>query len=415
MKKITIFIVALNIVLMLLRLHVGDPTTFYGDIFSLVVFAVILGSLGTFFLMGKHDYFLMTWISFFFACPIIILPFTSIGSLGILNAIFIPLMLWKTFDLKNKYYLTILGVIMLSLLNMADVDARIIISRIFAFISLFLFYQYSKRYIKDPEKIFDAIILVALVNVPLGLYEIFFQPGWGVFSDWRGFRIFGNLFWPNSYTTYLLPVLILLYHRLRKKMDVMTAIQFAILMIMNIFTFSRAGLLCTGIGLLMYEVFKTRVTAFKAIFSILAMTFCLLLVGVVYEEISPRFTTDSLVERTAIWETVLPFIEGNYVFGNGLGSYELYRARVMGGHSTHNVYLGILFELGIVGLALILLLIAIMIMSMKKDPVAISIMISFIVYSFVGGAAFTQVVALHAWIMFGALYIAKKKNIIHTS
>ena len=69
------------------------------------------------------------------------------------------------------------------------------ISRIFQFISPFVFLLFASKKVTNTKRIIHSSIFIALINIPLSIYEIIVQPVWGVVTDWRGIRIFGNLFW----------------------------------------------------------------------------------------------------------------------------------------------------------------------------------------------------------------------------
>jgi O-antigen ligase len=235
--------------------------------------------------------------------------------------------------------------------------------------------------------------------------------------DWRGARIYGNLFWPNSYTVYLLPAIMILYARLRKRLTRGNLLVIALLLIMDFLTFSRSGLLCLAVSIVVFEI------AGKGLSKISAKKFLmlfLLIAGIfVYSNainyLNPRYTPSTISERTGIWDTILPFLQGKLIFGNGLGSYELYRSQVLHSLSPHNSYLMVLFELGIVGLAVMLLFVFTMFRDLyilARDEtgfpfgrLGLSIFSGIVVISLVGGAGFAQVVSLDSWVVIGCCLI----------
>jgi|GEM_PF-4206914 len=411
-----VFLFVLNMLLIFLRISIGDPAAFQGNLFSTLLFGVIFISLLITLALKKYDYFILIWISFYFACPIIKLPFTPIGSLGLLNGIFIPLMLIISFNPKNKYYLTIVTLIVISILNLADVSLRLMLSRIFEFTAPLIFFYFVFKKCKNIELIMGGIIFVSLINVPLSIYELITKASWGAFVDWRGIRIMGNLFHPNSYSMYLLPCILLLYASLRTKFNKHHFIFFITLLAMNILAFSRIGLLSLIVSLIVFEaIFKQGLKLNPKKFFLLAL---LILAVIAYNLIGiseSHLTVGTLSERTSIWKSIAPYLKGNLVFGNGLGSYELYRSRIIYSLSPHNVYLSILFDLGIIGLIIILFfIINIMIDLFKRirktkewhlTELGVALVIGLMIFSFTDGAPFSQVDSLNSWILLGCCLI----------
>lgn len=404
-------VVILNIMLLVLRLTVGDASSFGGNIFSVLIFLIIACCLLFFFITKKYDYFIITWLCFYYASPILNLPFASIGTLGILNVIFIPLMVYKIFDLKNKYFITILILFLIGILHIADVNFRLIISKIMLFLAPFVFFYFVIKKCKDVELIMWSSILITLINVPLGVYELVVKPEWGVSVDWRGSRIFGNLFWHNAYSLYLLPSIMTLYAFFRKTAKKSYLALMILLVVMDIFTLSRDGLFTLAITLIVFEALHK--TGFKATYKKIAIAGLLILGIILYLTIMPaldtHFTPATLWERTSIWDSITPFIKGNIIFGNGLGSYEVYRENFLHGLSSHNYYLNVVFELGLIGLVLFLLFIRFIFKDLKKklyskksfraSELGIAFLVGILLFSFFGNGAFTQVVSLNLWII----------------
>jgi O-antigen ligase len=408
-------ILIINILLMILRFKTVDVESIHSNILSLVIFLIIISLLLYFFFSKKYDAFILIWLSFYFASPLIVLPFISIGSLGILNGLFIPLIIYTTFDFKNlhfkKYYIIILGLLVISIINIASSDIRIILSRIFLFISPFVFFFFVLKKCKDLELLLWSSIIIALLNFPLGIYEILFKPGWGIEMDWRGFRIFGNLFWHNSYSFYLLPSILVLYALYKKSSKTLLLLLMLILLVLDFFTFSRTGLITLGLSICIFELLYSK--GFK-ITLMRILIFLILIFGILlyvngYLDLSSRFKPEAISERTMIWQTIIPFIQDNLIFGNGIGSYEIYRVNFLNELSSHNFYLNIIFELGLVGLGLSLAFIFFIFKDLKNKlksknrfrsgEMGLALLVGILFFSFFGNAAFTQVVSLNAWIV----------------
>lgn len=393
-----ILLVLINLILIALRITTKDPLEFTGSIVSTILFIAIFAVLLIYFFAKKYDYFIVLFLSIYFATFLLQPVFTQVGALGLLNAIFLPLMLIVTFNKTDKTYILILVLILFSIIHTASLDARLLLSRIFQYSSPFIFMYFVAKKCTDKVFILHASVLIALINTPLAFYQYFFSPQAGTFSDWRGIRVFGNLFWPNAYAVYLLPVILTAYTYLKQKRDIMHIGMLSILSIAAIFTFSRAGLFAIVVSLLAYHLLftsKKKLSWKKAIF------FLILTLAIV------QFIPDQaqvLSERTSIWKDITPLILEDPIIGKGVGSYEEYRENVIGGLSTHNYYLNMLFELGIVGLLLTLAIIAYTTKSIQKSSytkLGLSVLFGLLIYSFLGGAAFSQAVALNAWVLIG--------------
>lgn len=444
------------ILVYLLRFFVSDVDNFKGNYFTIFIFFFILLTLLFYLIFNKHEHYLITWISFYFASPIIKLPFTEIGSLGILLGIFLPLMILKTFDfeaLKNKYFLIIIFFSIYCLIHLSYAEPRTIISDFIEVITPLIFFYYAKKKIINSDLIINYSVLVALAYVPLGIYEFIFKPSWGGLVDWRGYRIFGNLFWHNSYAFYLLPLIMITYAKIRKNLSfrftkkeknflksyninssfqnkkymIKHFIIFMLLFLMTFLTFSRNGLLTLILTLIFFEAILNsgfKINRKKIV--MLAFFIVLVLLYVFFaDKLGNRFKPDSIDERTEIWQSLIPLIKENLIFGYGLGSYELFREQVVRSLSSHNYYLFLLFTTGIVGLLFILYFIYLMAMQFNDsiqnnvlslstnisnslferkfyyEEVGLSILFGILIYSLFGNSAFTHVVALNAWILLG--------------
>jgi len=416
-----VYIILINIVFLVMRILPTDYSFFQGDLFSTVIFILILGTMAYLFLAGKNDYFILFWLSVHFACPMIRLPFTQIGSLGVLNGIFIPLMLLRTFNFKNKYFMIILAVLSLSIFHLSEVSLRIILSRMFEILAPFVFFYFVIKKCKKPEFIINGAIVIACLSIPLSIYQIIAQPVGGVLVDWRGARIFGSLFWPNSYAIYLLAPILTTYMLLRHKFTKSRMLIFLLLVFVDIFTFSRVGLLSLMVGIIAFELLYAK--GKHLLFKRTAIVFTLIIILFIYSyyspELNPRFTTSSLIERTGIWDSILPFIEGNVVWGNGVGSYTLYQDQVVKSLSPHNYYLYIIFEIGVVGLSIVILFLFFLIKDLtakikqknliKYSEIGLSLLCALLLAS-LAGSGFSQVSALNAWVLLGCFLIYDEKS-----
>jgi len=135
-----------------------------------------------------------------------------------------------------------------------------------------------------------------------------------------------------------------------------------------------------------------------------------------YNDFDPHLRPSAINERTEIWKTVTPFMTNNLLFGNGIGSYEIYRSRVLHSLSTHNYYLSVIFELGVIGLIIIFVFIFYIFKDLINIPktelntktIGIAMLIVILIDAITGNSPFAQSVSLNSWILLGACIIYSK-------
>jgi len=333
-------------------------------------------------------------------------------------------MLWRIFNIKSPYFLIISSMIIVGVLNLAsDMPVRFLASRIIEFTAPMIFFVFVLRRCEKPSMIMKGALLVALINLPLVLYEAVMLPDWGVTTDWwRGARVYGNLFWPNSFSVFLLPVTMIAYVNLRERMTKTNVIVLLALAAANILTFSRAGILALFIAGIVYEfMYRSgfRITAKKVwLVLLLAGTIAAYFIGAAYLE--KHLTPGSISERSTIWADIIPYVQDHPIIGNGIGSYEKYRYEIYKGLSPHNFYLELMFELGAIGVALLLAFLCIIIFDMyrkarekgkyRAGELGLAIMIGIMLVGVVGEAGFSQAVSLNAWVIAACCLIYRNKE-----
>ncbi|MEM4398000.1 MAG: O-antigen ligase family protein [Candidatus Woesearchaeota archaeon] len=457
-----------------LRFFITEPESFKGNFFTTILFIFIFLSLTFYLFSDKSDLYIMTWLSFYFATPIIKLPFTKIGSLGLLLTFFLPFMFLRSFDffVFNKYinkeqrkkfsirYQFLLFIFILYLIiNISEADFRTIFSDLIEIITPFVFILYviKNLNIEHKAKILNFVVLVSVFYLPLILYEIILQPNWGGIVDWRGYRIFGNLFWHNSYAFYLVAPILIIYSKIRyffvgkkavfnlnlenklhnnlqntfsneflKNISLRELfLKLFILVFMLFFTYSRNGYLTLIFTLLFYESVLNQGFKFskKKFFIILFIVLMLFSYWIYSTKFSVRLRPETIDERTEIWQSIIPLIKVEPIFGYGLGSYELFRENFTRSLSSHNYYLFLLFTSGLIGLLFVLIFIFIFFKEFNQEiskeeisfyknysylnrdffysELGMSILFSILFYSIFGNSAFTHVVALNSWILIG--------------
>lgn len=418
-SKIFLFMLLLNVILIGLRLTIGEPQYFKGNILSAGLFFVLTLSLLYLLLTRRYDTFILLWISFYFACPIIIIPGVEIGSLGLLNGLFIPLMILYSFNFRNKYFILICLMFLVALFGVTSIPLRLILSSILYYTAPFVFFFFVYRRCKDPEKILYGSLMITGINLVLPYLQFVLQPAWGGTFDWRGYRVMGNLFHPNDYAMYLFPPILYAYYRMREHMTLTRVIVLCLLFVAFLMTLSRIAVLGFIVAVVIMELFHRNLFTLTTIKVFVMILVTIGALGLLALDFSDRhLQTDTISERTVIWESVLPYVMDHLFFGNGVGSYEVNRDEIFKGLSPHNAYLEIVFELGILGLVLAITFLALILLDgfvrhrrKKLVHTSVAALVMYIlVFSITDGAAFNQVVSLNAWISLAALLLITRRR-----
>jgi O-antigen ligase len=126
------------------------------------------------------------------------------------------------------------------------------------------------------------------------------------------------------------------------------------------YTFSRGGYIAFLAGLLALGVLKKRV--YLAAVVVLLLTWGMILPTSVQERINMTYSTNSGLESSAhsrveLWQDAGQLILENPVFGTGFATYR-FMGRVGELRDTHNFYVKMLVETGVIGLVIVLILMA---------------------------------------------------------
>jgi O-antigen ligase len=198
---------------------------------------------------------------------------------------------------------------------------------------------------------------------------------------------------PHIFSFYLgliIPIALGLYVTSRHKKWLMI---FFVLVIADLFTFSRGGYIALLGGIFFSIIFlwHSLHTTFKHVFT--AILFCFILFFMVpHNPFTQRFfssfeTTDtSSTHRIVLWKQACAEIAKRPFFGVGLGAYPsivdptaTYRTPIY----AHDLFLDIAVEIGLIGLFLFLCLITYTIIIFyrnRKQPLAFSAIISLIIF-----------------------------------
>ena len=126
------------------------------------------------------------------------------------------------------------------------------------------------------------------------------------------------------------------------------------------YTFSRGGYIGFLAGMLTLGVLKKRVYLVAVV--MLLLTWGLILPASVQERINMTYSKDAGLESSAhsrmeLWQDAGQLILDNPVFGTGFATYR-FMGRVGDLRDTHNFYVKMLVETGIIGLVIVLVLMA---------------------------------------------------------
>lgn len=229
---------------------------------------------------------------------------------------------------------------------------------------------YSK---KDIHLIINIVILVATI-CSLGIIYNWFN---GVyFNAWfkrSSFTFLGVNKDPNYVCAYIVPTIFFLFQRvLNVKFKSSKAINIVILSIMIVgclLTGSRGALLVIGISFFIAIAFMKKM-GLKIKLSI--STILIIVIGyVVFTNYFPsqsidRITTFSGDPRFELWDAAFHVFRKYPLFGGGMESASMFSILLAGNYS-HNVYIDIVVNFGIVGSILFLLFLKLNILRVKKQ------------------------------------------------
>ncbi len=221
------------------------------------------------------------------------------------------------------------------------------------FVSIFFVYIVTRLIAVSEKKIrlvLKVILLSVLIPVFLGYYQ--FLTGSGYDTQSEGGRIVGTFAHPNDFSSYLLVVLVFCTAQLCEKDSLVSKKLLTPLILLMLFafvlTFSRGSWVVFVFSMVVMGILRyRRILVFLPVFLIVAV---FLIPGVqdrIYEVIDPSHAraTSGLEWRLNAWAQVGTLLSEKPIFGHGLGM-----VFVKMGYLTHNDYLRLLVEVGIVGL-----------------------------------------------------------------
>ena len=288
------------------------------------------------------------------------------------------------FTEKLSIFIVILLVIML-LSTIYAVDKKIALTesaRFLTYIFLYFIIKYefnSKKQIKILLRcyIFISFVLSCIGTVQhftgFALTEKFTKPS----AFGTGIRIASTLFNPNTYGAYLIliifPVIMLsIYEKNKNKKIVYTFLS--ILLFTNLLmTYSRNALLGFGLGLFVLAL----IYSIKLIFALGGLSMLMFFIPSVSQRVRDVTSSSQNESRIKLWKMATMMIKEHPIFGVGNGNfvtryneyvikYKELKYQSYQNYPSHNSYLKVQSELGIMGIVSFLGIVAITLFRVKK-------------------------------------------------
>lgn len=386
------------------------------------------------FVMPK--YYILFWLMFAALSGKISVPGYDITSYGVMNLIFLPVLTIKVLihhrrDLLEfptwKSYLLLLTGFFISiwyspvLLLAIRKYCNFVIPFLFGVLMVGFFTKQNvlNRYMKITAAAVGVMAITDIVMYYLGSW---------ILEDRGIFRATGISGHPNDEALFLninLAVTLSLALSLRNKREKIFYSLISLVCVLSIIlTFSKTGYIMIALTVFLVPLLAmAKNKNFWPIFPICGLVLLLSVVLFSYYQkfISYRLADQStFISRVEIWQGVIPRFYEHPFFGNGFMSSEEMVRRLFpqsGGWvvlaSTHNLFIRILVEAGIVGLLCFLIgYLSMFRYGLKvfwgsKDTVTVGLATGFLVfsltilvYSIVGDSFFTPMVNLYFWFYF---------------
>ncbi|SHH48496.1 O-antigen ligase family protein [Tepidibacter thalassicus] len=263
------------------------------------------------------------------------------------------------------------------------------------YILFILFYFVAENTIKSYDSIYYAFVFMVFAGFLVSLYGIYQHftladtvQAWvdtEMFEDIKS-RVYSTLDNPNvlgEYLVLLIPMSIALFWESKKNSQRLIFIVTTITMIVClVFTYSRGAWLGLMLALFIFVVFLDKRLILLGVVALLIMPF------VLPPSIINRFASigniqdSSSAYRISIWLGSLGIVKDYWISGIGMGTevfkmiYSRYALSAAYALHSHNLYIQLLIEFGIVGFSLFILMIGVfykkLIISYKKKSKFIS-------------------------------------------
>ncbi len=247
--------------------------------------------------------------------------------------------------------------------------------RILSVFSIFILAYVLSQKRKNRKMIIQGIPLAALVPMSLAFFQLLTQSGLGGTTGIES-RLYGTFVHPNSFASFLVLITALSFYLvLEKKERKKSYFLYLVLLLLSGFllleTFSRGAWLAVLIFLFFYGVVRSPKVIIGGIILLMILFFSVPSFHDRIEDVYNPPADSSIVWRFQKWQRVLAVIKKHPWLGTGAGTEVAVHEKEYGFYAgnpyTHNDFLKIWLETGLMGLVLYLgLIINVLIRLIKK-------------------------------------------------
>jgi len=285
---------------------------------------------------------------------------------------------------KLSIFIIILLIIMF-VSTIYALDKKIALSesaRFATYVVMYFIIKYELNTRKQINVLLRCYIFISFILSSIGILQYF--TGFALAETFKrtnevgeGIKIASTLLNPNTYGAYLIlivfPVIVLSIYEKNKKKK-MIYILLSILVFANlIMTFSRNALLGFGLGLVVLML----IYSIKLIFALGGFGILILFIPSVFQRIKDVADINQNEFRIKLWKTALMMIKDHPILGVGNGNYVTYYRTYVNNYKelkyfsyqkfpTHNSFLKIQSELGILGIVSFLGIITMALIRIKR-------------------------------------------------
>ncbi len=238
--------------------------------------------------------------------------------------------------------------------------------RLLSIFSLYILGYLIIKTKKDLVSLVKIIILSTLVPSLFALFQCYTQTGMSIPFEGIYNRIYGTFTHPNLFAYYLimpifLSITVLITENKKSISNLLLSIYLLFLFYLLILTYTRGAWLAFIISILIITLIRSRILS---VLIVIIFFSSYTIINPINTRINDLIRNDpygSIQWRIDLWEDSLKYSKQNFIIGYGTGTAnELIlknRGEKFGSTDSHNDYLKILLENGIIGLFLYLNLI----------------------------------------------------------
>jgi putative inorganic carbon (HCO3(-)) transporter len=206
---------------------------------------------------------------------------------------------------------------------------------------------------RKAKILIGIILLSAVVPISVGFYQKAIGEGLFSFPSYK--RIYSTFFHPPAYAVYLIFIIVLIYLLLHLRQRLLGRIGLLSLLaccwLSLLWTYSRGAWIAALVAMGIIALVSRWRSAFAVLGAVAVLAALLPQIPQRFEDVAVPLGPGSFQWRLGLWKKMVLYIEAHPVLGHGLGSFFFYSK----GWASHNDYLRLAFETGILGLVLYLL------------------------------------------------------------